>query len=309
MRKISIALLSPLLMSAISCGPPNGPISFYVGKLKIDEGLHMVPIGSRSLMISPPEGNYYSVFHAATGLTLVSHWDRQNEESPRLRLSLTGNREGLLDETLKRVNLLGGPFGTIVATKKCFFNRPLTSLSSTSFELASNDFNANEPPTEVSNVPKDAPLTSVSLVRIFRTDPEFVMAGANYEPDGSLGSLIIGASKGGKRVPERFAGNYFQRKQDDPRLTQYGIPFHLDIPAYLKLHRLTPAATGMQEQVSLVNEHYAHNRFIRIETLLDGAVVSSRVIQPSVTEEEQVLDPVCEARFDQQRTKGLPSLE
>jgi hypothetical protein len=59
----------------------------------------------------------------------------------------------------------------------------------------------------------------------------------------------------------------------------------------------------------VMNQHYGHNKLIRQDDLKDGAIISSRFLQPSVTDEENVLDSLCESRFQQQQTLGLPTVE
>jgi hypothetical protein len=58
-----------------------------------------------------------------------------------------------------------------------------------------------------------------------------------------------------------------------------------------------------------LNQHYGYNRLIRQDELNEGTVISSRLLQPSETDEENALNPQCESRFHQQQTLGLPTVE
>jgi hypothetical protein len=52
-----------------------------------------------------------------------------------------------------------------------------------------------------------------------------------------------------------------------------------------------------------MNEFYVFGKFIRQDELRDGAIVASRWLQPSATEEEkETLNPLCDARFRRQQT-------
>ena len=188
------------------------------------------------------------------------------------------------------------------------------------------EFNGNDKEHELpSVVPSPAeglpPLTSLSLVRIFRTSPEYVIVSANYERDGSLGSLNFGSAKDGHpggtgpsgtaiyRTPDPQV-NEIVRKGLDPELTKYGIPAHIDVQRYLLSRQMPLPAVALDQEKNVMNEFYGFGKFIRQDELKDGAIVASRWLQPSVTEEEkETLNPLCDARFRQQQTIGLPTVE
>jgi len=65
----------------------------------------------------------------------------------------------------------------------------------------------------------------------------------------------------------------------------------------------------MAEEIVVLNQHYGYNKLIREDELTDGAMVRSRFLEQSVTEEENVLNPLCESRFKQQLTLGLPTVQ
>jgi hypothetical protein len=187
-------------------------------------------------------------------------------------------------------------------------------------------FNGNdlehELPSEISSPPEGLPaLTSLSLVRIFRTGREYVIVSANYEQDGSLGSLDFGSAKDGHpggtgpsgtaiyRTPDPQV-NEIVRKGLDPELTKYGIPTHIDVQKYLLSRQMPLPAVALDQEKNVMNEFYGFGKFIRQDELKDGAIVASRWLQPSVTKEEkETLNPLCDARFRQQQAIGLPTVE
>ncbi len=314
MRRLRLAILiASLLAVNLSCGRP---ISQYFAKLEISADLHLVP--SHPLSTEPGAGSFYFVFHTGTGLTEVSHLQQDpGAKSPTHLLFLETNRDQVLDRTVKSFQLLRGRFGTVYADKTCFFNRP--TESSWSYVSVHSYFNAptTEVPAELPRPPeKLPPLTSLSLVRIFRAFPEYLVVAGNYEPNGDLGSLHIDGAKDGNWVHSNFvpaAKDGFDvripKDRDLAALVRYGIPAHIDVQGYLRSRHFPLPTASLPQEKTVLNQHYGYNNLIRQDELNDGTVISSRLLQPLNTDEESVLNPQCDARFHQQQTLGLPTVE
>ena len=174
--------------------------SRYFRELKIDSGLHLILTGGINLpnFQEPDAGSYYAPFHGAW-TTSVDHFERKPGAAARERsLYLETGQDQVLDRTVKTDEILRGPFGTVNAVKECFYTRPIGSgFGSVSVEFKVNDTEGEVPPEVPSPGESLPPLTSLSLVRIFRTSPEYVIVSANYEPDGSLGSVDFGSARTG----------------------------------------------------------------------------------------------------------------
>jgi len=305
-----VVLISALCLISVCCRPT----SFYSTGLKIDPNLHLIPAGPVSA--EPNTDSYYFFFHSATGLTSVDHFDRKPgaAESERLLFMETDHNE-VLDRTVKEDEILKGRFGTVYAEKTCFYTRPITDFSYVSVQSYWNQLD-HEIPSELPRPPESLPpLTSLSLVRIFRADPEYLVVAANYEPNGGLGSLHIDGARDGDRVHSNFVpaeqDSFVQRIPKDRgsvALKKYGIPAYIDVQEYVRSRRLSLAPTNLPQEMTVLNQHYGYNEVIRQDELKDGAVVSSRFLQPSVTVEESSLDPLCESRFRQQKAMGLPTV-
>lgn len=195
MRRLRLALLiAALLGISVSC---SRPISQYFAKLEISPDFHLIP--SHPLSTEPSAGSFYFFFHTGTGLTEVDHLRREpGAKFPTRLLFLETNRHQVLDRTVRSFQLLRGRFGTVYADRTCFFNRP--TESNWSYVSVHSYFNApnTEVPSELPRPPqKLLPLTSLSLVRVFRAFPEYLVVAANYEPNGELGSLHIDGAKDG----------------------------------------------------------------------------------------------------------------
>jgi len=247
------------------------------------------------------------MMHTATGLTLVDDFGKKPGAAQRTRfLYLEADQNQRLDRTVKNDEIAKGPFGTLYANKTCFYRRPLVDGSSVSVGAYFNQLE-HEVPLELSGPPETLPpLTSVSLVRIFRTEPAYIVVSANYESGGELGSLHIDKAVSG----DWLSGSVFHRPDlNGPLLNRYGIPTRIDVTGYLHSRRLPmPVVTQPQEQ-TLFNLLYGYGKTIRVDTLRNGAIDSSRFLRPSVREEEQVLNSACESRLRQQRSMGVPTVE
>jgi hypothetical protein len=309
-RKLSFALLvfGPFLV-LISCQTT----SLNYRNLEIGPELHLLPSGRISA--EPDGGSYYFFFYAKTGLTTVDHFQKKAGVGSRERLLyLETNRNLLLDRTVKYDQILKGRFGTVYVEKTCFYTRPIAeSYSYVSVRPYANQLD-HEVPSELSRPPESLPLlTSVSIVRVFRAAPEFLVVSANYEPNGELGGLHIDGAKGGDWVHSDFVpeahDSFVQGIPKPDALTRYGIPAHIDVQEFTRSHRLSLAPAALAEEATVINLHYGFNKFIWQDELKDGTISSSRFLQPSVTPEEEVLDPLCESRLSQQRSMGLPTVE
>jgi hypothetical protein len=241
----------------------------------------------------------------------VDHFEKKPGAVARERsLYLETGQDQILDRTVKTDEILRGPFGTINAVKECFYTRPIQSgFGSVSVEFNGND-KEHELPSEVPNPTEGLPpLTSLSLVRIFRTGPEYVIISANYERDGSLGSVGFGSGTAIYRTPDPQV-NEIVRKGLDPELKKYGIPAHIDVEKYLLSRQIPLPAVAFAQEKNVMHAFYGFGKLIRQDELKDGVIVASRWLQPLVTEEEkETLNPLCDARFRQQQAIGLPTVE
>lgn len=308
----SIGLISVLLLTGVS----SGPIAFYSTRLEIDPHLHLIPTGPVSVSTEPNTRDYYFFFHSANGSISADHFYRKPGAVKRERLLfLETDHNQVLDRTEKSDEILRGPWGTIFAEKTCFYTRSVTDYSSVSVHSDFRQFD-HEIPAEPGPPEKLPPLTSVSLVRIFRADPEYLVVAANYESDGELDSLHIDGAKGGDLVHSSFvpaAQASFVRRIPKDRgsdaLERYGVPDQFDIQDYLRSSRLSLPPSALPEEIDVAALIYGYDRVIRRDELKNGAIISSRFLEPSFTDEEKILDPVCDSRFRQQKAIGLPTVE
>ncbi len=263
----------------------------------------------------PDVDSYYAPFYGAY-ITSVDHREKKPGGVAHERsLYLETGKDQVLDRTVKTDEILSGPFGTVNAVKQCYYTRPIENGYG-SVSVAFRDGAEYELPPEISTPTANLPaLTSLSLVRIFRTNSEYVIVSANYERDGSLGSLNIGGGGNGGsgtsiyRTPDPQVNEIVQ-KELGPTLTKYGIPIHLDVEKYLVSRQMPLPTAALDQEKNVMHEFYGFGRFIRQDELKGGTIVASRWVKPSVTEEEKAtLNRLCDARFLQQQALGLPTVD
>ena len=304
-------MVSALLPLGSSCKPR---IEFCT-QLEITSELRLNPL--HPLEGEPPSGSFYVFDHLAT-LTSVHHFQKEpGAESAVRLLYLETDANQVLDRTVKTVEILRGRFGAVYAEKDCFYTRPVENTYSFVSVQAYFKHPIIEVPTELLHAPDPLPpLTSLSLIRVFRTFPEYLVIAANYEPNGELGSLHIDGAKDGDWVSGSFvpaAAEAFVRRLPNDHSSEtarkYGIPEHIDIDAYRRSRRIPLGEVRIPEEVVVLNQHYGYNKLIRQDELRGGTMVRTRFLEPSVTEEETVLNPLCEARFKQQQALQLPTVQ
>jgi hypothetical protein len=307
MRVGFVAVSAVLLLADTSCGLKELS-NFDVREINIDSGLHLIPVGSRWMPQQGDPGSYYFFFHTATGFTTVDHLEsRPGTGSPVRLLYLETTKNQILDRTVKTDLILSGAYGNLYIQKECFYASPIqrgySAVSVQSYFGSSIDARPAEVPS-----PQDLPpLTSVSLVRVLRVAPEFVVVSANYEVSGALLSVNVSQAKGGEWVSG--ATHMVQVEGRSDYLQQYGIPVSMDVPGYARNQRFPLPAVDSPQELAAVVQSYGFDKLIRVDVLKDGAAASTRFLQPEMTKEEEQLNPLCEARFRQQLASGLPTVE
>ena len=306
MRTITGIALSLALLPLTSC-QGVGPTNFFFNQLEIDSELHLRPQGPRSLS-APGSGSSFSFFRGAY-ITSVEHFAMTSgSASPADLLYLEADLNQRLSRTVKTDRLLDGPFGSIYVTRHCFYNKaPGAYVNYISVEA--NQRGAGEVPSEVLRPTGDLPpLTSVGLIRVFRSDGGYEIVTASYEANGKLGGIYTArtfASEGAPINPAQF----LYRGGRDPRLEQYGIPPTIDVQHYLQRHDLVLPAASLALERAVVTLHFGFNKLLRRDDLRDGAIASSTFLQPSVTREEQQLGPECENQLRRQMLSGQRTVD
>ena len=305
--KIARAIAALSLLSLLSsCG---GPTLFYFLDLRIDPGLTLRPAGPRFNATSEPHlPSYYSFFRGANLISVDHRTRHAGADRTEDALYLETNLQQRLDRTVKTENILQGPFGTVYSTRTCFYNRDANSLSS--LAVAAWASNGGELPSASPQPPFPLPPpSSLHLVRILRLGPEPPVVVGNYEATGKLSGINMSGTKHGEWALTQDGGDFIIQAPADPRIARYGLPPTFDIAQYRLHPRLALAPTAFPDELIVLNQHFGFGQLIQQDTLANGSAVSTRFLAPSLTPEEKILNPLCDAAFQHQQATGLRTVQ
>jgi len=282
--------------------------------MTVGSDLHVTTSGT--MFSDPTEGDYYFYAHDPKTPS-ISHFQRKHGDLSRLLFMELDGNQNMVRSVKHDVIMYDKDYGYVYADKLCFYKTDGTALPS-SIEVGSF-FNTLEEdvPATLPVPPSVMPaLSAVSLVRMFHPDPEYIVVSANYGADGEIGSLHVDKSKGGVWVSGTDDMIPADRSPDGMKaaglkpdlLEKYGIPTHIDVAAFLRdKHIDLPPVTIVQGRI-VMNLHYGWDKLIQqIEIAHDDATTTT-YFQPSVTPEEETLNPLCDAKLAQQQAAGEPTM-
>lgn len=302
------AVVAVWLLAAVCTG--CRPTSFYVRELKIDPEKHLIPLGPKSLS-HPDSDSYYMFFYTATQLTTVNHLATQLPNHDVRRLLYLEADRGRLERTVKTEEIDTGLFGAVTAEKTCFFKSPDPNyLSSVKVLIQSvqPEIGREIPTVASAAAPDTAQLTSLAIVRFQRVDSSLIFSSGNYEANGSIGSINTGVVIHSEVQPGSMITVSRAPGFDDVR-KKSGLPSRAGVPDYLRLRQLQLPQIPNAEERILVILVYRFGELLRVDSIRDGVVISSRYLKPIVTDEELILNPECDEGLRRQQTMGKPTVQ
>jgi hypothetical protein len=291
----------------IGCEPRT---NFYVLGLRIDPEKRLIPVGPKSLN-HPDSDSYYMFFYTATQLTIVNHFATQTPNHSLRQLLYLEADHGRLLRTVKTEEIETGLFGAITTEKTCFY-RPSDQnyLSSVKVLIQSGqpEIGREIPSPATAATPGVPQLTSLSIVRFHRSDSSLIFGSGNYEADGSIGSIHTGMVARGELQPGSSITVSLAPGFDDVRKTS-GLPLRVGLNDYLRLRKLPLPKISNAEEPSLVILVYGFGELIRVDSLQNGALIASRYLKPTVTEEERLLNTECDDGLRRQHSLGKSTVQ
>src|SRR5262249_33097090 len=135
--------------------------------------------------------------------TSVDHYVQMDPKSQRMRYGhFESGSDRLLAKSSRSRSVLEGPFGTVYSETTCFYNLPVAEYqSSVEVHAYANGFEheapgaTSEPPAGMSER-----MTNISLIRILRGAPEYLVVTATYSARGRMSGFSIDGGKGGDWV-------------------------------------------------------------------------------------------------------------
>ncbi len=241
----------------------------------------------------PPSGrSYYQRSSAQQGYT-VQRFDAAGVPDPDV-LSLT-ERSVLLVRSSNQV-LLKGAYGTVYASTTHFYypgqvNAPISFYA----ELGMNG-SGQRPAEKIGTFDQTADLSAVSVVRVFRASPEFLVVCATYRRDGHLAWLTVNGSKGGSWVhsnvllplhPKLDVATSFG---DRPRTREYfGLPETFPIADYLRAYGNVSTQVNLVSYVDVIHLHYLRGEYVRQDTFYPDGKRATEFLHFPVSEIDRQL--------------------
>jgi hypothetical protein len=159
-------------------------------------------------------------------------------------------------------------------------------------------------------------MTSISYVRMFHPDPEYIVVSANYEADGTIGSLHVDKSKKGiwdsgtdDTIPQDHSPEGMKAAGLAPDLlTKYGIPEKIDVPAFLASKKMELLETKLTMGRVALFIHYGWDKYIQQIEIAHGDATETTWYQPNRGADEDAMSVLCDAKLQAQQAAGIATV-
>jgi hypothetical protein len=288
-------LFLTIILFTCGCGPR---IANY-RHMNVDPDTLKVSFSDRIGQDDPREP-YYFVFHMSDGRLEVTHFGEGPAEKHDSDDFLSVGKDGRLTNRLKREQLLVGPFGTVFAVVDYFYSdiygsQPTTLETALYFNEA-----GHETPKNLLALPAEADrLDGISIVRVFKGGPHYLVATANYAADGHLESISVNGSKDGNWVhsndvkPADASFEVGTMIGDRPETRKrFGLPAQFPIQSYQQSNDSLFSQTRYETVLDAVNLHFNQSRWIKQDVVAANGKAETRFLEFSFTEEDRTLNRV-----------------
>jgi hypothetical protein len=238
---------------------------------------------------------HFHRFHAQTADS-IDHYDGWRQHPRRVRYdAFTVDPAGRLRSRTKYQELLRGTFGTVYGETTYYYGGQTRVVFHTA---AYGNEIEHEPPEIVAADPAQEQhrLIGVSVVRIFRAPPEFLVVSANYDPHGTLRSLHVNGARNGDWVHPSLIGEPYRgwgvaTTFGDARATRahYGIPEAFPVSDFEAAGMTGFGETALARELDVVHFHYDANSWVRQDLLPPAGLRGRRFLRFRVTEQDRML--------------------
>jgi len=143
-------------------------------------------------------------------------------------------------------------------------------------------------------------IAAVSLVRIFRAPPQFLIVSANYSSEGHLYELHVYGTKDREVLDSHDLAYLYSGKfavatniGDDQRTrTYFGLPERFPLSDYVGGRAQALASSKLDPLVSVVNLHYDESRVVREDSSVPGEPRATVFLTFPPAKEDEALRPV-----------------
>ena len=265
-------------------------IALHTTKVNLEQRLPLLPT---------PKHDFYFRFDIMNGNYSIDHFGF--DQRVRYNAFTVDSNDELVTKS-KYQALMQGPYGTVFAESTYFY--------SAEYHHQPADFNvalylneeSHEPAMRAEAADVKGELSAVSLIRIFRASPGFLVACATYEPDGHLSVLSVDGSRNGNWVHSNEVAAIYKDLDvattyvDRPKTRRYfGLPETFPVAAYLNKTQDVAEPVALASYQDVINLHYERNRYVRQDVFNVDGTRTTEFLQYVITPEDRELKSVEEA--------------
>jgi hypothetical protein len=282
-----------LLASLVALGC-EGPTEYF-RTAQIDPLTMKMNLGGR--LTSPPHPGigFYQRTTAQQGYSVL-YFKPDKRVDPDL-LMMTA--KSVIETKSSLQVLIRGDYGTVYVSTTHWYP-PIYQAQPIDFH-AELWFSGPNPatPERVQAFNQTIDLSAVTVIRVFRAPPEFLVVCATYGYDGHVTTLSVNGSRGGDWVHSNellplykdldIATSYGDR----PRTLRYfGLPETFPIAGYLRDYRpaFTPVKLELYQDV--INLHYRRNEYVRQDVFPVTGTRTTEFLRYPSTAAFQALKPI-----------------
>jgi hypothetical protein len=288
---LQIVILTALGMTSST----SQPVTENFQTIKIDSATLAMELDGPLPLVPPPDHDFYQRFRGNT----ISVVHLGPNGSTIAYNAFDVDRVGKLITRGKTQVLSQGPYGTVFAQSTYYYagqyNHQPTDFHA---ELYFNE-GSYEPAQQVEMINDVGALSAISVVRVFKAAPGYLVACATYDAAGRLLVISINGSKNGNWVhsndvlalyPGLDVGTIYE---DRPKTRQYfGLPENFPLSDYLKAPHNIGERTELASFSDAVNLHYQRNRHVRQDVFNPDGSHKSHFLTYTITPEDRQLEAI-----------------
>jgi hypothetical protein len=283
---------------AVACASCSSRLIANFGAMEIDPATLKVELKNELPLLDAPKSDYYVRFRHSDGRYSVDHF--ATGQKIRYDFFFVNADNSLITRTKYQV-LLSGSFGTVYAQTTYFYAAAYAGQGTEFFTAPYSNDVGHEPFQLINALPSSEKLTlsAISVIRIFRAAPDFLIVSANYAPDGHLESFHLNGSEKGNWVHSNVVHSLYPELEvatmigDGPKTRErFGIPVAFPLQQYLHEKSHPFKAVIFKSVMDTVNLHYDRNHYVRQDTFLPNGAIQTRYLTYRLTSEDKLLAPI-----------------
>jgi len=253
--------------------------------------------------LSPPAYRAFFRFTDGRGRHQISDCEPEQQGQPQVCYNFfTVDADDRLAYRTKYLRLLSGPYGSVDGIVTYFYAAQYSRQKNTLETRPGFESSTQIPPVVSNHIDglEKMLIAAVSLVRIFRAPPQFLIVSANYSSEGHLYELHVYGTKDGSVLDSHglaylYSGEFAIATTigDDQRTrTYFGLPERFPLSDYMGGRAQAFASSKLDPLVDVVNLHYDESRVVRQDSYVPGEPRATVFLTFPPAKEDEALRPV-----------------